>query len=132
MQNGKQVTANVEKLNTLKTMLEKAKGSFAAVLPKHVTPERLIKIALAATSRNPLLLQCDAKSIVKSVMAASQLGLEPDGTLGLSYIVPFWNKNINSYEAQFQIGYRGLIDLARRSGNISTIESHVVKKNDTF
>lgn len=121
------------RMDSLRSMLEAAKSSMAMVVPKHVTPDRLIKLALVAASRTPLLLQCDAKSIVQGVMTAAQLGLDCGGVLGSAYLVPFKNaKNGGRYEAQLIVGYRGLVDLARRSGEIDTIEAHVVYANDKF
>jgi recombination protein RecT len=121
------------RMDSLRSMLEAARSSMALVVPRHVTPERLIKLALVAASRTPLLLQCDPKSIVQGVMTAAQLGLDCGGVLGSAYLVPFKNaKNGGRYEAQLIVGYRGLVDLARRSGEIDTIEAHVVHANDAF
>lgn len=116
---------------TLKDLLEKAKPALSQVLPRHLTAERVVKIALAATSRTPLLLQCTPQSILQAVMQASQLGLEPGSVLGSAYLVPFKNKN-GTMECTLIPGYRGLIDLARRSGQIQSIEARVVYANDDF
>ena len=125
-------TASSAKMGTLKTMLESKKAAIQAILPKHLTADRILKVALVAASRNPRLLECDQLSILRSVMVAAQLGLEPDGPLGLAYLVPYRNSKANRMEAQFQIGYRGLIALARRSGEIQSIEAHVVHEGDEF
>lgn len=120
------------RMDTLRSLLEAAKPSMGQVVPKHVTPERLVKLALVAASRTPLLLQCEPKSIVQGVMTAAQLGLDCGGVLGSAYLVPFKNqKQGGRYEAQLIVGYRGLVDLARRSGEIETIEAHVVYAHDT-
>ena len=126
-----QVTPAQKAMHTLRDMLEKAKPSLATVLPHHLTPERMVKLALVAASKNPTLLQCDTKSVVQSVMAAAQLGLDCSGTLGSAYLVPYRNKG-GGYTCQLIPGYRGLIDLARRSGQIASIEAHVVHENDEF
>lgn len=121
------------RMETLRSLLEAAKPSMSQVVPKHVTPERLVKLALVAASRTPLLLSCEPKSIVQGVMTAAQLGLDCGGVLGSAYLVPFKNqKQGGRYEAQLIVGYRGLVDLARRSGEIETIEAHVVYANDSF
>jgi recombination protein RecT len=123
--------ANKEKLKTFGQLLEARKSSFAQVLPQHIKVDRLIRAALLAMSRSPLLLQCTQNSIIQSMMVAAQLGLETDGVLGSAYLVPFRNKS-GEYEAQLIPGYRGLIDLARRSGQIKRIEARVVKEKDKF
>jgi recombination protein RecT len=118
-------------MTSLKSLLESQRQSIQQILPKHLSADRILKVALVAASRNPLLLECDAMSILRSVMSSSQLGLEPDGPLGSAYLVPFKNKN-GRMEAQLIVGYRGLIDLARRSGQIVSIEAHVVREKDKF
>lgn len=115
-----------DKQLAIKDLLERAKPSIAAVIPKHLTPERLLKIALSATSRTPALLACTPQSILLAVMQAAELGLEAGGLLGDGYLVPYKGK------AQFIVGYRGLINLARRSGQMRAIEAHVVRTADTF
>jgi recombination protein RecT len=129
-ENGKLM--QVDRLATVKAMVEKGKASIAAVLPKHMSAERIAKITLVAASRNPKLLECDPKSILRAVMDASQLGLEPFTGLQMAYIIPYWNGKTGVMEAQFMPSYRGLIDLARRSGNIVSIEAHVVFERDQF
>ena len=104
----------------------------AAVLPKHMTPERVIKIAVSAISRNPLLLQCDVESVMKGVIISSELGLELNGALGHAYLVPFKNKHTQRHEAQFIAGYKGLVELARRSGFVIGVEARAVFENDFF
>ena len=72
------------------------------------------------------------QSFLGAMMTAAQLGLEPNTPLGQAYLLPYWNSKANAYECQFQLGYKGLLDLAYRSGEISVIQAHVVYENDTF
>jgi len=120
-----------QRFGTIRDMLEKSRDRIGDVLPRHMTPERLIRVALAATSRTPQLLQCSPKSLVLAVMHAAQLGLEAGSPLGSAYLVPYRNKN-GGYDCQLIVGYRGLIDLARRSGDIMKIEARIVHKKDSF
>lgn len=119
-------------INTLRTMLEKSKDQIALALPKHLTAERMMRVAITAVQKQPKLLECSPLSIIGSVIEASQLGLEPDGILGQAYLVPFWNGKTKQMEAQLQPGYRGLIALARRSNEISTLFSELVYAKDKF
>ena len=64
------------------------------------------------------------------MMQAAQLGLEPNTPIGQAYLIPYRNKG--TLECQFQLGYKGLIDLAYRSGDIKDIQAHEVYENDTF
>jgi len=105
-----------------------------SILPKHITPERVLKMALVAASRSPKLYQCTIESWTQALMRSSELGLDCSGTLGQAYIIPFYNNtnNVNAYEATFMPGYRGLIELARRSGQVSNIDVHNVYAKDKF
>lgn len=111
--------------------LDKMMPSIQAVLPKHVTADRMSRIALNVIRTNPKLLQCDINSLMGGVMEAAKLGLEP-GLMGQAYLIPFNNRSKGTMEAQFLIGYKGLIDLVRRSGQVSTIEARTVYENDEF
>ncbi len=105
--------------------------SITRVLPQHMKADRLVRIALQAASRTPALLECTRESFVLALVSAAQLGLEAGGLLGSAYLVPYRNKNGNR-EVQLIPGYRGLIDLARRSGAVKKIEARVVRKGDEF
>lgn len=117
----------------LKTMMP----AMQQVLPKHMDAERMQRIALNVIRTNPLLLQCNMPSLMGAVLESAKLGLEP-GLLGQAYILPFKNYKASKetgqdvYEAQFIIGYRGMIDLVRRSGQVSTISAQAVHQNDHF
>lgn len=124
-------TIAIAKQNKMMGLLEKMEGEIARCLPKHLTPERMTRIALTELRKTPKLLECDPKSFIASIMMASQLGLEP-GILGSCYLIPFFNSNKGSYECQFMPGYRGFLDLARRSGQIVSLVSRAVYSNDEF
>jgi recombination protein RecT len=106
--------------------LERMKPQLAMALPKHLTADRLLRVAMTAVQTTPKLLDCDRTSLYRAVMTCAQLGLEPDGVLGQAYLVPFAGK------VQFIPGYRGLISLARNSGEVSSIAAHEVCENDDF
>ena len=99
-------------------------------LPAVITPERFTRIALSALNNTPALQQCTPMSFLAALMNAAQLGLEPNTPLGQAYLIPYKNKG--NLECQFQIGYKGLIDLAYRNGQIQTIQAHAVYEHDFF
>ncbi len=113
-------------------LLAKMKGQIALALPRHLTPDRMIRVALTALRRSPDLLRCDPLSIVGGVVQASQLGLELDGILGHAYLLPFNNKKAGQMEAQFIVGYKGYLALAHRSGQVRRFSAHVVHEKDEF
>ncbi len=118
-----------KKGNTVLDLVNKMTPEIERALPeflrKNGGAERFTRIALTQLRTNPQLMQCDPKSFLAALMQSSQLGLEP-GMLGQSYLIPYGK------EVQFQIGYKGLIELARRSGQIQSIIAHAVHENDEF
>lgn len=115
---------------TLKNLITKMKPQIAAALPSVITPERFTRMVLTTLSTNPKLQECSPQSFMGAMMQAAQLGVEPNTPLGQAYLIPYRNKG--QMEAQFQLGYKGLIDLAYRSGEITSISAHEVCENDEF
>ncbi|WP_106478153.1 recombination protein RecT [Phytohalomonas tamaricis] len=101
-------------------------SQIARALPKHITPDRITRIALTEVNKTPALGKCDPVTLFGSIIQSAQLGLELGGALGHAYLVPYGN------QAQFIIGYRGMIDLARRSGQMVSLQAHTVHDNDEF
>lgn len=115
---------------TMQGYIKKMQGEIAKALPSVLTPERFTRITLSALSTNPKLATTTPQSFLGAMMTAAQLGLEPNTPLGQAYLIPFRNHGV--LECQFQLGYKGLIDLAYRSGDVSTIQAHTVYANDVF
>lgn len=117
---------------TLKTLLEKSVDRLAEVLPKHMTPDRVIHVVNTLVYRTPKLQECDPYSILASVMQAAALGLDLSPTMGEAYLVPVWNEAIRGKECQFRPGYRGLAKLVRNSGAAVDLWAEVVYQADVF
>ena len=115
---------------TIQDYIRKMEGEIAKALPSVLTPERFTRITLSALSTNRTLQECSPQSFLGAMMTAAQLGLEPNTPLGQAYLIPY--RNHGKLECQFQLGYKGLIDLAYRSGEVSTIQAHTVYENDAF
>lgn len=105
-------------------MLEKFKGEIARALPKHLTADRLARIALTCFRKTPKLGQCDPRSVFAAVIMAAQLGLEP-GLSGHAYLIPYGK------ECQFVPGWKGLVDLSSRAGR-SSVWTGAVYAGDEF
>lgn len=122
---------------TLNDLFSEMKPAIAQAIPKHLTPDRLLRIATTSIRTNPKLKVCTPESLLGAVMQCAQLGLEPS-ILGHAYLIPYKNKKKENGrewyedECQFQIGYKGLIELARRTGQISSIIAHGVHEKDVF
>lgn len=123
--------ALAERQNTLASLIDRQKGEIARALPRHMTPDRLARIATTVMRQNPSLGGASPQSFLGALMTCAQLGLEP-GPLGHAYLVPFKNGKTNTMDVQFIPGYRGLIELARRSGQVQSVSAHVVREGDEF
>lgn len=121
-----QIVPAKDKIGTIRMLLEKSKTQISVALPKHLSADRMLRVAMTSIQRTPELLACNQASLIGAVIQAAQLGLEPDGVLGHAYLVPY------KESCQLIVGYKGLIDLARRSGQISTIYARVVYSKDQF
>lgn len=115
---------------SMKDYVNAMSGEIAKALPSVMTPERFTRIVLSALSSTPQLQSCTPKSFLGAMMQAAQLGLEPNTPLGQAYLLPYKNHGVD--EVQFQLGYKGLIDLAYRSGEVASIQAHTVYSGDQF
>lgn len=111
--------------------MDSVKRQLANALPNGITPERFLRVVLTEVRQNPALLGTTRESFLSSLMDAAALGLEP-GPLGHAYLVPYRNNKTNAVDCTLILGYKGLIDLARRSGNIVSIVARAVHENDEF
>ena len=115
---------------TMQQYIKAMEGEIKKALPAVITPERFTRMVLSAISVNPKLAECSPQSFLGAMMTAAQLGVEPNTALGQAYLIPY--RNHGNMECQFQLGYKGLIDLAYRSGDVSIIQAHTVYENDVF
>jgi recombination protein RecT len=112
-----------------------------AVLPMHLTPERMMRTVALAAYKNPKIRECHPISLLGAVMLCASLGCEPNTPLGHAYLIPF-EKNkydreqkrwvLDRVDVNVIIGYPGLIDLARRTGNLVSIRAAVVYEGDEW
>lgn len=131
-QNKEQKPAVMDSRQLMVTQINKMAPAIKKALPSVMTPERFTRIAISALSTTPKLAECSSMSFLGAMMTAAQLGLEPNTPLGQAHLIPYWNGKTKRLECQFQLGYKGMIDLAYRSGQISSIQAHVVHENDVF
>ncbi|PYQ60466.1 MAG: hypothetical protein DMF53_16940, partial [Acidobacteria bacterium] len=116
----------VTPIESVRRALELMKPQLTAILPAHLPADRLLRVVLTVLQSTPALLDCDRASLYRAVMTCAQLGLEPDGVLGQAWLVPSKGK------VQLVPGYRGLLTIARDSGQILSINAQAVHRNDHF
>jgi len=112
-------------IDTVKALVDSLQDQIKVALPKQIDPDRMIRVFVTELKRNPKLLECNQLSLMAALMRSSQLGLEP-GPLGQCHLVPYGK------EVEFQISYKGMIELVRRSGNLKTIDGECVFEKDEF
>lgn len=125
-----QKTAVDKPKKSVQDLIKQMMPEIRKALPATITPERFTRIVLSAISVTPQLANCTPKSLLGAMMTAAQLGMEVNTPLGQAYLIPFKNKGVD--EVQFQLGYKGLIDLAYRSGEVQSIQAQTVYENDEF
>lgn len=123
------------------------KEQFRAALPKHMSEDRMVRLFTTIYRRTPKLMRATQESLLGALMTCSQLGLEPEPALGHIYLIPFEEKvkdkngrdvldanrqPVKEMRVQTIIGYRGMIDLARRTGQVASVCARVVHENDEF
>ncbi len=100
------------------------KAQIATALPKHMTPDRFVRVALTAMLKTPKLLECTKESVLECLLNCSALGIEPDGRR--AHLIPYGNK------CTLIIDYKGIVELAKRSGDIANVFSQIVCDRDEF
>ena len=119
------------KAPTLAKMIEGQRIEVERALPDHLkrSVDAFLRAAQTLVKQTPGLIKADPLTVLGGMMTAASLGLE-FGPLGHCYLVPF--KNHGKDEAQFQLGYKGKIDLSWRSGKLLSIAAREVRRNDYF
>lgn len=123
---------------TVYDLIKSKRKAIENALPEHIGIERFVNIALTAVGNNPKLQLCTETSLIAGLMQSAQLGLEPNTPLQLAYLIPYDNRKkmgsewITVTEAQFQIGYHGIIHLMWQSGMLADLHWSMWKKNDYF
>lgn len=117
---------------TLKGYIKLYEGEIAKALPSVLTKERFSRMATTALVKTPGLSECSPATFMGAMFTAAQLGLEPNTPLGQAYLIPYYNGRTKQKECQFQLGYKGMIDLCYRSGEFKSISAHIVYENDEF
>jgi len=126
------LATQVKRQLTIREQLEspKFRDEIAKALPKHLTPDRFIRVAVSALARTPKLKECEPVSLFGAMLTLSQLGIEPDGRR--AHLIPFENRRRGCVECQLIIDYKGLAEMAMRSGVVSYLHADVVCENDQF
>lgn len=123
----------------VKDLLLSHKEQIAQALPRHIRADHFIRTAITCINKTPKLLECTVPSLMGALITSAQLGLNPDGITGEAYLIPYSNSKKNKtgqwekvMEVQFIPGYRGLVQLAMRSGVVKSFQAREVYANDKF
>ena len=126
-QQAKPITTGIDPYKKAQSYLKAMGPAISEALPKSkgMDAERLSRITLTTLRTNPKLLECSVESLLGAVLQSAQLGLEPS-LMGQCHFIPYKG------QVSFQIGYKGLIDLVTRKGDVVNIVAQEVKKGDLF
>lgn len=113
-------------------LINQSKPAFQMALGKPEIADHFVRTALTLVRQNPKLASCDGMTLMAALMQSAQLGLYLGSGIGQAYVIPYWSGKRNTYEAQFQIGYQGLIDLFYRHQLAKELFAEPVYKNDKF
>jgi recombination protein RecT len=118
--------------NTIKGWLQSDsyKQAIAQALPRHLSADRFLRVAITAITKTPELAECNQASFLNQLLTLSQLGLEPDGRR--AHLIPFHNNKRGTVDCQLIVDYKGLVELVMRSGEVSHIHADLVCENDEF
>lgn len=123
---GNRGLTTTQRMTSVEQVLKSCAPQMMAALPKHITPDRMISVAMNCIRKTPKLLGCNPPSLFSAIREAAAYGWELGGVMGHAYLVPYGD------ECVMIPGYKGLIDLARRTGTVSTIQMEVVHEGDCF
>lgn len=129
---GKGALTLAQQVHTIEDYLETNRKKITKALGKWMTLDRMLMLVVNSIRRNPDLGKCSPISIYSCVMQSAQLRLPPDDMRGLAYLVPFWNSKKGCFEAQFMPGFKGLVKLAKDSGEVKNVYARVVYSNERF
>lgn len=120
------------KQNSLRHILEgeQMRQQLSMALPKHLTAERFIRVAITALTRTPKLAECEPSSFFKCLLDLSSLGIEPDGRR--AHLIPRNNRRRGVVECTLIVDWKGLVELAKRSGDVSVWRAELLCANDEF
>lgn len=117
-------------INTIRDLLEKQAGQIAIALPKHLTADRLTRVALTTINKNAKLLECTPHSLLACIMDCAALGLEPDGRR--AHLIPFNDRKNDRVICTLIVDYKGLVELVMNAGDVSNIHADIICDKDEF
>lgn len=112
--------------DNVKTLLANNIKAIQSVLPNHLTPEKMLRMAYTSVVINPKLARCSQISLLNAVIEASAIGLEIGGPLAQAHLVPF------KEEAKLMVDYKGLMELCYRSPAVAAMTARPVYQRDQF
>lgn len=119
----KTLSANI---NRIEQQLTAGRERWTPLIPEGFTADRWQALMMNSIKQTPELLNCSPQSLFAALINSAKLGLNPDGLLGEAYLLPFGR------EVKLIVGYKGLISLAYRSGEVASFDAQVVYEGDQF
>jgi len=117
---------------TMMVKSESARAEIAKILASKIPPAEFFMAAEAAVRSTPKLNECTRESLWAAYVNCAEYGLLPNTHHGHAYLIPRYNGQKKAMECQFQVGYKGYIELCHRSEKVESVQADVVYANDRF
>jgi recombination protein RecT len=115
----------------LKHQIQQMGEQFQLAMPRGFDANQLVRDALTCLSATPQLASCDPISVLGGLMTCAQLGLRP-AVLGQAWLLPMWDRRSGGNKATLVVGYKGYLELVHRSGQVESVNAHIIHENDTW
>lgn len=118
-------------MSTAITVIEKHQDGLIKALPSHIDRDRFFAIAVSV-AKSQDIAECHPTTVALAVFECAKLGLIPDRHTGHAYVLPYYDRKKGCKTAQLIIGYRGFIELARRSRQLGAVHTEIVYDGEDF
>lgn len=120
----------IKPVYAMKQIMIKMKNDIESRLLSNVDFDKFLNKAINVFNSNENFKSCEIMTFINAMVECASLNLEPNSVLGQAYLVPV--KFGEDCKVEFQIGYKGMIELAYRSGKVKSLYANEVKANDEF
>lgn len=119
-------------MSNVAALIESQRTQIQRALPRHMSADKMARVALTEIRKNPELGMCDPISFLGAIVQCAHMGLEPSSVFGHVYLIPFNNRKAGRKEVQIITGYRGFLELANRSDDVGAVVVQPVYENEDF
>ena len=124
------MTNELQKQNTIESLIMANREKIIETVGSQIRADRFTNVCLLAMDKDSKLKACSPASFFRAMLTCAELDLDPNTPQGLAYLIPYYNNKTRQYECQFQVGYKGLMQLMYRSGMVASFNADVVYRQE--